>query len=143
MDTDETDFDVLFAKVPANFPRPVHAGAVSGFSSKLLLVQYKGKLYEPGCAQPEIASPWDMCEDLAFKMKGKSLESTTGKCVHMSQSDILATPDCNALNVGDRMSSNALSYQTVKWCRTGSTKFRCPPCARPFSMFSTFCSKFK
>jgi hypothetical protein len=83
------DFNALFAKVPADFPRPVHIGAVSGVQSKLLLVEYEGKLYESGSTPPEIASRWDVCEDLAFQLQGKALESKSGKRSHMTESDIL------------------------------------------------------
>jgi len=80
----------LFAKVPADFPRPVHTGAVSGFQNKLLVAENEGRLYEPGCTPPEIASRWDVCEDLANKLQGKTLESKAGKRSHMSESDVLA-----------------------------------------------------
>ncbi|MDB5823676.1 MAG: hypothetical protein JWR21_2380 [Herminiimonas sp.] len=89
MDNDKTDFNALFAKVPTDFPRPVHAGAVSGFQNKLLLVEYEGKLYESGSTPPEIASRWDVCEDLAIKLQRSALESSTGKRAHMSKADIL------------------------------------------------------
>lgn len=84
------DFNALFAKVPSDFPRPVHFGAVPGFQSKFLAVKFEGRYYEPGCTPPEIASRWDVCEDLANKLQAKALESKAGKRSHMTEPDILA-----------------------------------------------------
>ncbi len=78
-----------YAKVPADFPRPVHLGAVSGAQPKLLTAEYKGRFYGPGCTPPEIFARWDMCEDLARQMSAKSLESKAGKRSHMSELEIL------------------------------------------------------
>ncbi|WP_156895512.1 hypothetical protein [Massilia putida] len=78
-----------YAQVPADFPRPVHLSAVSGAQPKLLMTEYKGRFYSPGCTPPEIFAKWDMCEDLARQMSAKSLESKAGKRSHMSELEIL------------------------------------------------------
>lgn len=75
--------------VPADFPRPVHLGAVGGFQDKLLLVQFGGKFYEPGCTPPELHSRWDVCEDLARQFVEKARETKSGKRAHMTEQDIL------------------------------------------------------
>ncbi|MDB5823916.1 MAG: hypothetical protein JWR21_2620 [Herminiimonas sp.] len=52
-------------------------------------VEYEGKLYQPDCTPPEISRTWDVCEDLANKLRGKALESKRGKRADMSESHIL------------------------------------------------------
>jgi hypothetical protein len=79
-----------YAKVPPDFPRPLHHGAVSGAQTKLLMSQYEGRFYMPGCTPPEIFGRWDVCEDLAKQFSEKSLESKAGKRSHMSEIEILA-----------------------------------------------------
>lgn len=77
------------ALVPADFPRQDIAGAVSGASAKLLLVQYEGKYYAPGSTPPEIVTRWEVCEDLVKHLTHKSLESKAGKRSHMTEEAIL------------------------------------------------------
>lgn len=81
--------EALPAPVPADFPCPVHAGTVGGAQPKLLLVEYDGQYYSPGCTPPEILLRWDICEDLAKQFAAKSLESKAGKRAHTSESEIL------------------------------------------------------
>ncbi len=50
---------------PADFPRHVHLGAVPGAQPKLLMTQYLGRFYVPGCTPPELLERWSICEDLA------------------------------------------------------------------------------
>lgn len=78
-----------FARVPDDFPRPVHHGAVSGMQPKLLMVKYNGRFYSPGCTPPEIFERWDICEDLAEHLSAKSMESKAGKRAHMTEVEIL------------------------------------------------------
>jgi hypothetical protein len=78
-----------YSKVPADFPLPEFHGAVSGFQPKLLLVNYEGKFYTPGCTPPELYARWDRCEDLARQLAQKSLESKKSKRAHMSELEIL------------------------------------------------------
>ena len=78
-----------FTRVPLDFPRPTHYGAVPGAQPKLLMTQYKGRFYTPGCTPPELWERWDVCEDLAKQLAAKSLESKAGKRSHMSQIEIL------------------------------------------------------
>lgn len=85
----QDDDDARFAQVPADFPRPSYAGAVAGAQPKLLLTQYKGRFYLPGCTPPALYERWDICEDLARHLAEKSLESKAGKRAHMSEVEIL------------------------------------------------------
>lgn len=84
-DDDRADY----SKIPADFPRSEVYGAVSGAHPKLLLVNYEGKFYAPGCTPPEVHLRWDACEDLANKLAAKALESKHGKRSHMSELEIL------------------------------------------------------
>lgn len=79
-----------YARVPEDFPRPVHQGAVPGAQPKLLMTQYKGRFYTPGCTPPEIFDRWHVCEDIAKHLSAKSVESKAGKRSHMSELEILA-----------------------------------------------------
>lgn len=81
--------EAKYAEVPADFPRPAHAGAIGGAQPKLLATEYKGQFYSPGCTPPELYARWDTCEDLARQLSAKSLESKAGKRAHMSEIDIL------------------------------------------------------
>jgi hypothetical protein len=81
--------DARYAQVPADFPRPVHMGALPGAQPKLLMITYNGRYYSPGCTPPEIWGRWDVCEDLAQQLCQKSLDSKTGKRAHMTESEIL------------------------------------------------------
>ena len=89
--TDKSDVedDVQYAQVPADFPRPMHHGAVPGVQPKLLMTQYKGRFHLPGCTPPELFQRWDVCEDLAKQLSAKSLESKSGKRSHMPELEIL------------------------------------------------------
>lgn len=78
-----------YAQVPPDFPRPVHHGAVSGVQLKLLLTQYQGHFYIPGCTPPELFQRWDVCEDLAKQLSAKSIKSKAGKRRHLSDVEIL------------------------------------------------------
>jgi hypothetical protein len=75
--------------VPENFPRPSFPGAIAGFQPKLLLVEYEGRFYAPGCTPPELYKRWRRCEDIAEHLRVKSLESKAGKRSHMTESEIL------------------------------------------------------
>lgn len=88
-DKPATAEDVLFAQVPADFPQPVHLGALPGLQPKLLMVKYGGRYYSPGCTPPEIWERWDICEDLAQQFCRKSLANKAGKRAHMSETAIL------------------------------------------------------
>lgn len=83
------DEDAEFGQIPADFPRPLHLGAVPGAQPKLLMVKYKERFYMPGCSPPELYESWRVCEDLATQLVEKSLASKAGKRSHMSEIDIL------------------------------------------------------
>jgi hypothetical protein len=85
----EAKSDTRYSKVPADFPRPDHLGAVAGAQPKLLLTGYQGRFYAPGCTPPKVWQRWDICEDLAQQLYRKSLESKAGKRAHMSETAIL------------------------------------------------------
>ncbi len=76
-------------KIPADFPRPVNLGAVSGAQPKLLVTKYQGRYYAPGCTPPEQQERWSACEDLAQQLAVKSGESKAGKRAHMTEAQIL------------------------------------------------------
>jgi hypothetical protein len=88
-DAQEIVDDAQFGKVPADFPRPVHMGALPGAQPKLLMVLYGGRYYSPGCTPPELWERWDICEDLARQFCLKSLDNKAGKWAHMSEAAIL------------------------------------------------------
>lgn len=81
--------DTQYAQVPADFPRPGHHGAVPGVQPKLLMTQYKGRFYLPGCTPSELFQRWDVCEDLAKQLSAKSIESKAGKRAGMTELEIL------------------------------------------------------
>ncbi|WP_147375700.1 hypothetical protein [Noviherbaspirillum cavernae] len=81
--------EAKYSRVPADFPRPVHFGAVPGMQPKLLATKYNGRFYSPGCSPPELFERWDICEDLANQLATKSLESKAGKRAHMTEAQIL------------------------------------------------------
>jgi len=83
--SDELDY----SKIPADFPRPEVAGAISGYQPKLLLTSRQGKFYTPGCTPPELYSRWDRCEDIAQQLATKALESKRGKRAGMLEVEIL------------------------------------------------------
>lgn len=88
-DEPETDDDPRYAQVPADFPRPVHLGALPGTQPKLLVVKFNGRYYPPGCTPREIWDRWDVCEYLAQQFCEKSLGNKAGKRAHMSEVAIL------------------------------------------------------
>lgn len=83
------DAAAQYAQVPDDFPRPEIASSISGYQSKLSLVEYEGKLYLPGGTPPELFARWEICEDLAQHLAVKSMESKAGKRAHMSETEIL------------------------------------------------------
>jgi len=85
----EVDMEQKYALVPADFPRPLHMGSVSGFQPKLLGTMYNGKIYATGCTPPELYRRWDACEDLAKQFVEKCKQSKAGKRAHMSEIEIL------------------------------------------------------
>jgi hypothetical protein len=83
------DIAADFEKVPLDFPRPLHLGAVPGAQPKFLAVSCGGRFYSPGCTPPELYERWTVCEDLAQQLSTKSLDSRLGKRSHMSEVEIL------------------------------------------------------
>ena len=81
--------DAKYAQVPADFPRPVHYGAVPGVQPKFLATKYGGRFYSPGSTPPELYERWDICEDLARQFSAKCLKSKAGKRAHLSEVEIL------------------------------------------------------
>lgn len=88
-DKPATSDEARYAQVPADFPRPIHLGALPGSQVKLLMVKYAGRYYSPGCTPPEIWERWDYCEDLAHQFCRKSLDNKLGKRAHMTEVEIL------------------------------------------------------
>ena len=93
MGSEIPDFDTTtiedWSKVPYDFPRPVHMGAIGGAQPKFLAVKFQGRYYEPGATPPEIYERWVLCSDLAAQLTEKSVESKAGKRSHMSEAEIL------------------------------------------------------
>jgi hypothetical protein len=85
---DEGD-ELEYLKVPADFPRPISEGALSGTQPKFSAVMYQGKFYLPGCTPPEIYERWQICEEIAQQLTIKSRESKAGAFSHLSESAIL------------------------------------------------------
>ena len=50
----DTADDARFAQVPADFPRPVHLGALPEAQPKLLMEKYNGLHYSHGGTPPEL-----------------------------------------------------------------------------------------
>ena len=85
----EPEVDNQNYSTPPDFPRADIAGAVSGIQPKILLTEYKGRLYPSGDTPPERYQRWFMCEDLAQHLCVKSRESKAGKRSHMTEGEIL------------------------------------------------------
>ena len=88
-DKPATSDEARYAQVPADFPRPIHLGALPGGQVKLLMVKYGGRYYSPGCTPPELWERWDYCEDLAHQFCQKCLDNKAGKRAHMTETAIL------------------------------------------------------
>lgn len=79
-----TEFDV-----PADFPRPRHLGAVPGAQEKILVTQYKGRFYSPGCTPPELHANWQHCVSLVEQFVPACIETKAGKRKDMPEIEIL------------------------------------------------------
>jgi hypothetical protein len=119
--TPPVNFNALFDKVPADFPRPVHAGAVSGFQNKLLLVEYEGKLYESGPPLKHVRGPRNQAPRKSPRIQHcKALAS-----VHVRHPrTVPAATYCNRL---DARSGGPLDYAGHGWpeCRVGRGRALC------------------
>lgn len=76
-------------EIPADFPRPVQLGAVSGAQPKILVIAKHGRFLAPETKQSELKQRFDICEDLVHQLAVKSLESKAGKRAHLSEAEIL------------------------------------------------------
>lgn len=81
--------DTKYARVPPNFPRPKHSGAVPGAQPKFLATKYKGRFYSPGCTPPELYENWLHCRSLVEQFVPACIETKSGKRRDMSETDIL------------------------------------------------------
>lgn len=75
--------------VPADFPRPVHLGAVPGAQEKFLATQYDGRFYPPGCTPPELHANWQYCMSLVEQFVSACIETKAGKRKGMPEVEIL------------------------------------------------------
>lgn len=75
--------------VPADFPRPKHLGAVPGAQAKILVTQYQGRFYSPGCTPPELYANWKHCMSLVEQFVSACIETKAGKRREMLEVDIL------------------------------------------------------
>jgi len=122
---DNEDFSI-----PDDFPKPEALGAVSGFQDKLLLVQFGGKFYAPGCTPPQLRARWNLCEDLAMQFVEKARETKAGKRAHMAEQEILEQ------YLARSMKMNWGSADEMRWVfrRTAAVLgWPAPPSASTFS----------
>ncbi len=84
IDNDDNKF-----KIPDDFPKPIHTGAVGGSQPKFLVVMYNGRFYEPGATPPELYERWTICRELAEQLVRKALLSKNDYRAQMSDSEIL------------------------------------------------------
>lgn len=84
-----TPDDAKYAKVPRDFPRPVHMGALPGAQPKLLMVTYNRRFYSPGCTPPELYERWQHCMHYVPQFVSSCIETKAGKRADMSEVDIL------------------------------------------------------
>lgn len=93
MDSQLTNKSVFISEkineIPADFPRPVQLGAVSGAQPKILVIEEHGRFLAPETKQSELEQRFDICEDLVHQLAVKSLESKAGKRAHLSEAEIL------------------------------------------------------
>jgi hypothetical protein len=54
--------------IPMDFPFAGIGYALSGFQSKLNVVKFEGRFYEPGTTPPELLEAYEACEDMAQQM---------------------------------------------------------------------------
>lgn len=79
-----TEFDV-----PTDFPRPKHLGAVAGAQPKILVTQFQGRFYSPGCTPPELYERWQHCMSLVEQFVAACIETKAGKRRDMAEVEIL------------------------------------------------------
>jgi hypothetical protein len=76
-------------RVPDDFPRPKHLGAVPGAQTKFLAVEFDGRYYSPGCSPPELHERWQNCMHLVPQLVTSCIETKAGKRKGMAEVDIL------------------------------------------------------
>jgi hypothetical protein len=77
-------------RVPADFPRPLAPGSVSGSQAKVLLTEKGNSYFVSGVDAHSLFGRWEICEDLARQLAIKAQESKAGKRAAMAEVDILA-----------------------------------------------------
>lgn len=58
----------IYSGVPADFPIAAIPSALSGAHPKMSLVEEDGKFYAPGTSPSQVASAFEVCEDLVVQM---------------------------------------------------------------------------
>lgn len=79
-----------YLRVPADFPRRLAPGAVSGSQAKVLLTESGNNYIASGPDAHYLFERWGICEDLARQLAIKAQESKAGKRAAMAEVDILA-----------------------------------------------------
>ena len=83
------DDNSIHSRVPANFPRPQHLGAVPGAQQKFLAVEYRGRFYSPGCTPPELYERWQYCISLVEQFVPACTDTKAGKRKGVPEVEIL------------------------------------------------------
>jgi hypothetical protein len=76
-------------KIPDDFPRPQHLGAVPGSQPKFLADEHEGRFYSPGCTPPELYARWQHCMQYVPQFVASCIETKKGKRSHMPETAIL------------------------------------------------------
>lgn len=58
----------IYSGIPADFPIAAIPSALSGAHPKMSLIEEGGKFYAPGTAPSEVATAFEVCEDLVVQM---------------------------------------------------------------------------
>jgi len=96
-------------RIPSDFPRSVHLGALPGAQPKLLAVLYQGKFYTPGDTPPERLVRWKFCDDLVTKFATKDRESSSDKRHHVHELSSLIR------YLETLIKTNSISVQEARW----------------------------
>lgn len=58
----------IYSGIPADFPIAAIPSALSGAHPKMSLIEEDGKFYAPGTSPSEVATAFEVCEDLVVQM---------------------------------------------------------------------------
>ena len=121
------DDELMFQKVPSDFPRYTSAATVPGNQPKFVATNYQGRFYLAGCTPPEIYERWQICEEIAQQLAVKSRESKAGKRSHMSESAILEQYSFRLIQ------TDLISEAEAMWVITRVARIVEWPCPYPYT----------